>query len=135
MADDINVTIEESDTIEVTIEGGVSEGKVTSVNSETGEVVLTTGNIVEDTDKNYVTDANLVVIGNTSNINTGDEDLSDLALKSNVLELDNTDTFTPDNDYEPATKKYVDDNAGGSYTFTNGLNEASNTAKLVLSLQ
>jgi len=35
------------------------------------------------------------------------------ALKSNVLELDNTDAFTPDADYEPATKKYVDDNAGG----------------------
>jgi len=32
--------------------------------------------------------------------------------KSNVLELDNTDAFTPDADYEPATKKYVDDNAG-----------------------
>lgn len=30
--------------------------------------------------------------------------------KSNVLELDNTDSFTPDADYEPATKKYVDDN-------------------------
>ncbi len=33
--------------------------------------------------------------------------------KSNVLELDNTTPFTPDTDYEPATKKYVDDNAGG----------------------
>lgn len=32
-----------------------------------------------------------------------------LALKSNVLELDNVDAFTPDADYEPATKKYVDD--------------------------
>lgn len=30
--------------------------------------------------------------------------------KSNVLELDNTTEFTPDADYEPATKKYVDDN-------------------------
>ena len=32
----------------------------------------------------------------------------------NVLALDNTTPFTPDADYEPATKKYVDDNAGGS---------------------
>lgn len=31
------------------------------------------------------------------------------ANKTNVLELDNTTAFTPDNDYEPATKKYVDD--------------------------
>lgn len=30
--------------------------------------------------------------------------------KNNVLELDNTTIFTPDADYEPATKKYVDDN-------------------------
>ena len=50
---------------------------------------------------------------NLSGTNTGDQDLSGLALKSNVLELDNTDAFTPDADYEPATKKYVDDNVGG----------------------
>lgn len=37
------------------------------------------------------------------------ERLTLLALKSNVLELDNTTPFTPDADYEPATKKYVDD--------------------------
>lgn len=34
-------------------------------------------------------------------------------IKANVLELDNTDAFTPDADYEPATKKYVDDSGGG----------------------
>ena len=39
-------------------------------------------------------------------------DLQDYALKSNVLELDNITAFTPDTDYEPATKKYVDDNSG-----------------------
>ena len=36
--------------------------------------------------------------------------------KSNVLGLDNTTSFTPDADYEPATKKYVDDNASGGWT-------------------
>lgn len=40
-------------------------------------------------------------------------DVSDKADKTNVLELDNTTAFTPDADYEPATKKYVDDNGGG----------------------
>ena len=34
--------------------------------------------------------------------------------KTNVLELDNTTAFTPDADYEPATKKYVDDEISGS---------------------
>ena len=45
--------------------------------------------------------------------NTGDQDLSALATKANVLELDNTVSFTPSADFHPATKKYVDDNAGG----------------------
>jgi hypothetical protein len=40
--------------------------------------------------------------------------LDSKADKSNVLELDNTSAFTPSADYEPATKKYVDDNAGGT---------------------
>lgn len=35
------------------------------------------------------------------------------AEKSNVLELDNTTSFTPDADYEPSTKKYVDDEIAG----------------------
>lgn len=34
---------------------------------------------------------------------------TDKADKTNVLELDNTTAFTPEADYEPATKKYVDD--------------------------
>jgi len=36
-------------------------------------------------------------------------DSSTVALKNNVLELNNVNVFTPDTDYEPATKKYVDD--------------------------
>lgn len=64
-------------------------------------------------DDNYVTDAEKAVIANTSGTNTGDQDLTSYATKTNVLELDNTSAFTPDADYEPATKKYVDDNAGG----------------------
>jgi hypothetical protein len=60
-------------------------------------------------------------LGNLSGTNTGDQDLSTLALKTNVLELDNTTAFTPNADYEPATKKYVDDNAGsGSTTYSVG---------------
>jgi hypothetical protein len=49
---------------------------------------------------------------------TPDVDLSAKADKTNVLELDNTTEFTPDADYEPATKKYVDDSlpADGSVT-------------------
>lgn len=35
---------------------------------------------------------------------------------SNFLSKTNTTPYTPTNDYNPATKKYVDDNACGSYT-------------------
>jgi len=38
---------------------------------------------------------------------------SQFALKSNVLQLNNTTAFTPDQDYEPATKLYVDSRTTG----------------------
>lgn len=47
--------------------------------------------------------------------------LNGYALKSNVLELNNTVEFTPDNDYEPATKKYIDDIANSSTEITQTL--------------
>ncbi len=40
-------------------------------------------------------------------------DVSGKADKTNVLELNNTTAFTPDADYEPSTKKYVDDGIAG----------------------
>ena len=46
---------------------------VTSVNSQTGNVVLTTAEVADSSNKRYVTDANLAVIGNTSWTNTGDQ--------------------------------------------------------------
>ena len=39
-------------------------------------------------------------------------DASTAALKSNVLELDNSDSYTPTFDYNPATKKFVVDLVG-----------------------
>jgi hypothetical protein len=62
--------------------------------------------------------------------NTGDQDLSGLATKANVLERDNTDIFTPTTDYHPATKKYVDDNSGGSGDLlaANNLSDLANAA-------
>ena len=48
-------------------------------------------------------------LGNLSGTNTGDQDLSSLATRANVLELNNITPFTPNADYEPATMRYVDD--------------------------
>lgn len=62
-----------------------------------------------DTPKTLTVPDNATVSGT----NTGDQDLSPYALKTNVLELDNAVPFTPDSNYEPATKKYVDDAISG----------------------
>lgn len=42
--------------------------------------------------------------------------LNNKANKTDVLEKTNTTSYTPSGDYNPATKKYVDDNAGKTYT-------------------
>ncbi|MHA7111549.1 head fiber protein [Sunxiuqinia elliptica] len=45
----------------------------------------TTADIAPSTDRNYVTDDQLTTIGQTSGINTGDQDLTPYALKTDVL--------------------------------------------------
>lgn len=64
-------------------EGG--GGAVDSVNGETGVVVLTTGDISEDADANYVNDAEKTVIGNTSGNNTGDQDISGISTNASAI--------------------------------------------------
>lgn len=59
-------------------------------------------------------DIQLLRLASTSGVNTGDQDLTPYALKSNVLELDNFIPFTPTEDYHPATKKYADESGGVS---------------------
>lgn len=46
---------------------------------------VTTADIAASTNKNYVTDAQAVVIGNTSGVNTGDQDLSNLVIKNATI--------------------------------------------------
>ena len=48
-------------------------GSVLSVNGETGVVVITTGDITEDTDKKFVSDTDKTNLGNLSGENTGDQ--------------------------------------------------------------
>jgi len=93
------------DNANVTITGG-GGGAVDSVNGQTGTVVLDTGDIAEATDLNYVSDAQLTVIGNTSGTNTGDvtlagEDYLSIVgqvITANAIDLDNLSaTGTPDN--------------------------------------
>lgn len=68
----------------------------------------TEANLADAVTKKH-THANLTALNNVSGVNTGDQDLSGYALKTNVLEKTNTTAFTPTADHHPATKKYVDD--------------------------
>jgi hypothetical protein len=89
---------------------GLESRSTSEVLSDIG--ALSTGHLTDFTHSD-IAHTNRSDLDLVSGTNTGDQDLSGYALKSNVLELDNTTPFTPDADYEPATKKYVDDNAGG----------------------
>lgn len=52
---------------------GTGTGAVDSVNGMTGVVTLTTANVSDSSNKRYVTDAQLTILGNTSGTNTGDQ--------------------------------------------------------------
>lgn len=84
-------------------------------------------------DTNAFTDAEKTKLGNQSGTNTGDQDLSGLAEKSNVLELDNTTPFIPMGDYHPATKKYVDNRVVATLTYKGGYDAANNIPDLEVS--
>lgn len=57
---------------------------VSSVNGLTGAVSLDSSNVPDTLDKRYITDAQLVVLGNTSGTNTGDETTATLGATINA---------------------------------------------------
>ena len=72
------------------VEGGGSD--VVSVAGRIGAVTLTTADVAASTNKNYVTDAQATVIGNTSNTNTGDETLATIKTKLGITTLSGPNT-------------------------------------------
>ena len=109
LADTLNTTKQD-----ILTEGAFVDGDKTKLDGVTGtntgdqdlsglQTILTEGAFV---------DGDKTKLDGVSGSNTGDQDLSALATKANVLELDNTISFTPSSNFHPATKKYVDDNAG-----------------------
>lgn len=60
--------------------------QVLSVNGKTGTVILSTADVADSSDRRYVTDAELTVIGNTSGTNTGDEPDASTTIKG-IVEL------------------------------------------------
>ena len=69
---------------------------VQSVNSKTGTVSLTTADISDSTNKRYITDAQQVVLGNTSNTNTGDETGATIKSKLGITTLSGSNTGDQD---------------------------------------
>ena len=63
---------------------------VTSVNGQTGVVSLSTAEVAESADKNYVTDAEKTLLGNTSGSNTGDQDVSGIATNATNIAANTT---------------------------------------------
>ena len=69
---DLTITLSSGDTLQVTIPSGLSTGDVNTLIA-TALAALTTANVPPSTDRNYVTDAQLMVVNNTSGTNSGDE--------------------------------------------------------------
>jgi len=91
----------------------VGGGAVDSVNGETGVVVLDTSDIAATTDKNYVTDADLTTLSNTSGTNTGDQDISGIATNASAIStLD--DEVVKKADYTPAHSILVQQSGTGA---------------------
>ncbi len=75
-------------------------------------VTLTTGSIADSSNKRYVSDAQLTVIGNTSGTNTGDQDLSGyvpITRTVNGTALNSNITLTTASIADSLNKRYVTD--------------------------
>ena len=73
--------------------------------NETAELNIDSGHTLD------ISGGDISLVGSGSNVITFPNKTGTLVVEDDVLKLDNTTSFTPDADYEPATKKYVDDNA------------------------
>jgi hypothetical protein len=115
-----------------------------TVNSKalSSNIVLTTADVADSSNKRYVTDANLVVIGNTSGTNTGDQTLpTDATLSFTDVTTNNASStkhgFLPKLD-NTGTKYLRDDgtwqtvSAGASLTKSTFTNASLSTGVLTI---
>jgi hypothetical protein len=84
----------------------------------------TTANITDSSNKRFVTDAQLVVIGNTSGTNTGDQDLSNLATKNVTLDRKVASYVLQASDNNKLIEMNV--GSGNSVTINNSIFSAGN---------
>jgi hypothetical protein len=99
---------------------------VTSINTRTGVVVpvngdYTTAQVTESTDKKYVTDAEKVVVGNTSGTNTGDETTGTIQTKRPLKTLNTKSLEGTGNETLDGTEVELID--GGGVTVTGAIGD------------
>jgi hypothetical protein len=70
----------------------ITSGAVDSVAGKVGVVTLTTADIASSPNLRYLTDAQLAVVGNTSNTNTGDETVTTIRTKLGITTLSGSNT-------------------------------------------
>jgi len=107
-----------SDMSELTDTTGVIPSDVSELADSTNVIPKDVSELTDSTDVipedvSELTDTTDVIPSDVSEL-TDSTNVIPSDISSNVLLLNNTTEFTPDADYEPSTKKYVDDNAGGT---------------------
>ena len=90
----------------------------------------TVSDLLDEKQATLVSGTNIKTINNESLLGSGN--ITVIQDMSNYLAKDNTTVFTPTGDYNPATKKYVDDNAGSTYTAGDGINIVNNVISSVI---
>lgn len=101
--------------------------KTTTVNGKalSTNIMLSTADVSDSTDKRYLTDADLVKLSNTSGVNTGDQDLSGLVTKTTTVNgqaLSSNVTLTTNNISDSLNKRYVTDGDLTKLANTSGTN-------------
>jgi len=109
--------------------------KSTTINGVnlSSNITLTTANVSVSTDKNYVTDAKLIVINATSGTNTGDQNLSGYVQSTRTInnaDLSANITLTTANISTSTNKQYVTDANLAVINVTSGTNTGDQTITL-----
>lgn len=82
---------------------------------KTGDLVSISTEFVNNLTGTLLAENTTIVVNTSSNtIQSKTSSTAELVDKSNILTKDNTTEWTPTGDYNPATKKYVDENKGGA---------------------